>query len=120
MPLASGEGWLDAAVLDGWRPEGERPAYVHDQHGITINFDGGAAELLADKVVTDVIWPVPYHGGEGKRDAAMRELRRRSTRSRAEMKAAVDAEIAEELARRERWKERLAEVSALPQLFIAV
>lgn len=130
----SGADWLDAALLDGWRSNADVNRYQQRAPAeVTVRFEAGLAEIDTDRAgVSEALWPWVshrYNATDEEKSAAVERARqehletiraRSADLSRERLSTAVNAEVAAELARRERHHARWSEVLALPQLFIAV
>lgn len=105
-----GEEWLEAAALDGWRPNGGR------RRELLIEFSTGTITVWTDGTVMDVFWP-PY---ESRQAAALATLKEQAKRSREELRDLVTEAVRGEVETRQRHRARWDEMNALPHLFIAV
>lgn len=136
-----GEDWLDAALLDGWRPH-PLDAGARRPDRVLITCKAGTAAIDVDpdsrsqKGVADALWPRSWHRLPDEKAAheaeiyqsALTAIRTRRQAlldegldlDREKLAAEMEQEVADEVARRERHRQRWAEIQALPQLFIAV
>ncbi len=128
-----GADWLDAAVLDGWRATCLKSGSYRRPEEVRVRFEAGVAEIDVDRPgIKEVLWPfvnIRYGMTDEERAAKEEEYRREpletirersSGLSLSGLRSTVNAEVAAELARRDRHLARWSEILALPQLFIAV
>lgn len=119
-PYTLMDGWLAAAVLEGWRPNPDAVRF-------SVRFRTGVLPFYAPDHVQTVFKGPPeanllWREEALKRyDTAVARLEADADgRSAAEWEQEVCREMDAEAARRNRLAERWREVEALPQLFIAV
>lgn len=117
----TGAAWLDVAITDGWRPDGDR---VMDYLTVSFGTRPLAAYIRVDAEAQKALWPARTWDGkvmnEVKLSAALDEIRNRVSTTRDIAAASIAAELDAEQARRERHHARWRELLDLPQLFIAV
>jgi hypothetical protein len=128
VPQELADGWLDAAILDGWRSnlraDELKGRYPNE---LLIKFDEGSVYAEVDEPVGDALWAFSHWAGppgeaevEEKREKGLAKLRERVTKSRQELKILVEDAIHAEVERRRRIDAQWKALNDLPQLFIAV
>jgi hypothetical protein len=146
---AAGVAWLDAAIVDGWRPGDGIP--IKADHFLALETRVGQAVVrldethvaalsqpkLDERYETELRKAIEdddvrgwfekdaererrrFDNAVARRDAALAELLERTPMDRDEAGTNMETVILDEQARRQRHRDRWAEILALPQLFIA-